>query len=142
MIPVEILTLAGSGLLTAFVKFKSTQAKYQHELLKQALERSGQQIKNHDSASLRASDAVSALFRGIIVLSLMLVFVFPTISPLFGDWPIFMTWHEENRKILGLFGQLGDKMKFIELNGSVISPEVKHTMAAVIGYFFGSAAVK
>lgn len=155
MIPAELLTMFASGGLTAFARFMTFKAKMQSQqmetminALKERAEVKKGMMKaasdSMDAAANRASDGLSSVFRGLIVVCLMAAFLFPCIAPALDiKVPVYITYYEEGRKIIGMFGELSDKLKFVRLEeGIVILPEFKHMMAAVIGFFFGSAATR
>jgi len=144
MIPTEILTMLGSGLITAYVRLKAADMKQRHEEVKAFARQQKTISENLNQAAERAGGAFASCIRGLIVICLMTVFIFPTIAPAFiDDMRVYITHYEEGRKILGIFGQLADKLRFVELkDGIVVLPEFKHMTAAVMGFFFGTAATR
>ena len=70
----ELITLAVSTILTAFFKTQAQKAKDIHE------ERMAR-FKNMREMAERTEGGVQQFFRGLIVMSLIVVMLFPTIAP-------------------------------------------------------------
>jgi len=143
--PPELITMFGTGALTAMMRLKTLSMKNQMKIVEMAILKSKAEIESMDAAAKRGG-TIASLLRAFIILSMMIVFVFPTVGPLIErmkDVPVFLTYYEEHRKILGLFGSLADKLRVIEIPGGiVIQPDFRHMIAAVFGYLFGAGAVK
>ena len=147
MIPTEVITMLGSSVLGGVMKLMRNSQKANQENMKMAIERMAAVSGAADKAAERDKFAGGPIVRRIIVCCTMIVFLFPTIHPLFQYWigseiPVHIAYYEEGRQILGLFGSLSDKMKYIKLDGIVVLPEFRHIIAAILGFYFGSSSAK
>lgn len=139
MVPVELMTM-GFGALTGFIfKYAAERAKQKEQHFKMLLQSRDLYIKEADAASKRDGEGGRWVRRLIVISTLFGVILAPFILALF-DYPIVMQINEQRPDFLfGLFGG-GQRTKFIELGGYLIIPEVRQTLSAIIGYYFGQSA--
>lgn len=139
-IPPELLTM-GFGAVTGFLfKFIAERAKNREQQFKMMLQSRELAIQEADAASKRDGEGGRWVRRFIVISTLFGVILAPFILALF-DYPIFMQITEQKRGFLwGLFGG-GSQTKFVELGGYLIIPEVRQTLTAIIGYYFGQSSV-
>lgn len=139
-IPTELLTM-GFGAFTGFLfKFMAERAKQKEQQFKMLLQSRELSIKEADAASTRDGEGGRWVRRLIVISTLFGVILAPFILALL-NYPIFMQITEERSSFLfGLFGG-GTKVKFVELGGYLIIPEVRQTLSAIIGYYFGQSSV-
>uniref|UniRef100_UPI0040487F78 hypothetical protein n=1 Tax=Flavobacterium sp. TaxID=239 RepID=UPI0040487F78 len=98
------------------------------------------EAKEREAASKR--DGAGGIWvRRILVLSTLFgVILAPFILAILG-LPIFMQVDTQKPTYLfGLFGG-GTETKFVEIWGYLIIPEVRQTLSAMIGYYFGQSSV-
>ena len=147
MIPTEVITMMGSSLIGGVFRFIRNSQQANQENLKLAISRIAAVAGAADKAAERDKFTGGPMVRRLIVYCTMVVFLFPTIHPLFQHWigsdiPVHIAYYEEGRQIVGLFGSLSDKMKYIKLDGIVVLPEFRHIIAAILGFYFGSSSAK
>jgi hypothetical protein len=95
-----------------------------------------------DRAAARTGAAGAIVRRVIAICTLFAVIFAPFILAFFNE-PVTI----EANKADGLFGFLFGSMfargnGWVELNGYVLLPEVRQTMLALVGFYFGSSQVK
>lgn len=138
-IPQELLTM-GFGALTGFIfKFMAERSRQNEQQFKMLIESRNLEIKERDAASKR--DGMGGVWvRRLLVLSVLFgVILAPFLLAVWG-LPIFMQVNIQRPEYLfGLFGG-GTEVKFVELGGYLIIPEVRQTLSAIIGYYFGQSS--
>ncbi len=139
-IPPELLTM-GFGVATGFLfRFMSERAKQKEQQFKMLIQSRELEAKEREAASKR--DGAGGIWvRRILVLSTLFgVILAPFILAILG-LPIFMQVDTQKPTYLfGLFGG-GTETKFVEIWGYLIIPEVRQTLSAMIGYYFGQSSV-
>jgi|TARA_R110002074_G_scaffold128892_3_gene269624 hypothetical protein len=140
-IPPELLTM-GVGAATGFLfKFMAERAKNREQQFKMLIQSRELSIQEADAASKRDGEGGKLVRRFIVISTLFGVILAPFILALF-NYPIFMQITEEKKGFLwGLFGG-GTQTKFVELGGYLVITEVRQTLTAIIGYYFGQSSVK
>lgn len=138
-IPPELLTM-GFGTVTGFLfKFMAERAKQREQQFKMMIQSRELAVKEADAASKRDGESGKWVRRFIVISTMFGVILAPFVLALF-DYPIFTQVTEEKSKyVFGLFGG-GTKTKFVELGGYLIIPEVRQTLSAIIGYYFGQSS--
>ncbi len=69
------------------------------------------------------------------------VILAPFLLSLMGQSTIVQIEETGGTFLFGLFGG-GTETKFVELNGYLMVPEVRQTLTAIIGFYFGNASAK
>jgi hypothetical protein len=138
-VPPELLTM-GFGTVTGFLfKFMAERAKQREQQFKMMIQSRELAVKEADAASKRDGESGKWVRRFIVMSTMFGVILAPFVLALF-DYPIFMQITEEkNKYVFGLFGG-GTETKFVELGGYLIIPEVRQTLSAIIGYYFGQSS--
>lgn len=97
--------------------------------------------EERNMASTRDGEGGRWVRRLIVIATLFGVILAPFILALL-DYPIFMQIDESKRSYF--FGLIGGKTetKFVELGGYLIITEVRQTLTAIIGFYFGQSAVR
>ena len=97
---------------------------------------------NADRAAKRDGQAGQVVRRTIALCTLFAVIFAPFILAFFNE-PVTIEANETGGLIGFLFGELfSGGNGWIELNGYVLLPEVRQTMLALVGFYFGSSQVK
>lgn len=140
--PVEILAMLGGSLSGFIMKLIASQAQAQQNQLDMMLKKQAVADDSADRAAKRDGQAGQIVRRTIALCTLFAVIFAPFIMAFFNE-PITV----EANKPSGLFGFLfGSTFSrsngWIELNGYVLLPEVRQTMLALVGFYFGSSQVK
>lgn len=141
MIPPELITL-GFGALTGFIfKFMAERARNREREFEMIVKRTQINSEERNMASTRDGEGGRWVRRLIVIATLFGVILAPFILALL-DYPIFMQIDESKRSYF--FGLIGGKTetKFVELGGYLIITEVRQTLTAIIGFYFGQSAVR
>lgn len=139
-IPPELLTM-GFGAVTGFIfRFMSERSKQKEQQFKMLIQSRELELKEREAASKR-DGAGGVWVRRILVLSTLFgVILAPFILTIFG-FPIFMQIETQKPTyFFGLFGG-GTETTFVEIWGYLIIPEVRQTLSAMFGYYFGQSSV-
>ena len=139
---VELLAMLGGSLSGFVMKLIASQAQSQAAQLEAMLKKQGVADDSADRAAARTGAAGAIVRRVIAICTLFAVIFAPFILAFFNE-PVTI----EANKADGLFGFLFGSMfakgnGWIELNGYVLLPEVRQTMLALVGFYFGSSQVK
>tara|TARA_R100001129_G_scaffold38671_4_gene26009 strand:- start:8233 stop:8718 length:486 start_codon:yes stop_codon:yes gene_type:complete len=139
---VELLAMLGGSLSGFVMKLIAAQAQSQSQMLEGMLKKQEAADASADKAAARTGAAGAIVRRVIAICTLFAVIFAPFILAFFNE-PVTI----EANKAGGLFGFLfGDMFAkgngWIELNGYVLLPEVRQTMLALVGFYFGSSQVK
>mgnify|MGYP001441410900 FL=1 len=128
---IELLSLLGGGVSGFVMKFIATMASNQANQFKMMLEAQGVADDSHDRASARGGVWVR---RVIVAVILFAVVVAPYILAYSESGVTVFTEY----KILGIF----PTAKWETLQGMALLPEVRQSLLAIVGFYFGSSQVK
>lgn len=128
---IELLSLLGGGVAGFVMKFIATMASNQANQFKMLLEAQGVADDSHDRASARGGVWVR---RVIVAVILFAVVVAPYILAYSESGVTVFTEY----KILGIF----PTAKWETLQGMALLPEVRQSLLAIVGFYFGSSQVK
>jgi hypothetical protein len=139
---VELLAMLGGSLSGFVMKLIASQAEAQKEQFNRMLQKQGVADDSADRAANRDGQAGAVVRRTIALCTLFAVIFAPFMMAFFNE-PVTI----EAGKAGGLFGSLFGNMfskgnGWIELQGYVLLPEVRQTMLALVGFYFGSSQVK
>jgi len=140
-IPPELITM-GFGALTGFLfKFMAERAKNKEQQFKMLIQSRELEIKQFDAASARDGAGGRWVRRLIVVSVLFGVILAPFVLAIL-QYPIFIQIDSVNPSyFFGLWGG-GTKTTFVEISGYLIVPEVRQTLSAIIGYYFGQSSIR
>ncbi len=128
----ELLAMLGGGVSGFIMKMIANQAETQARLFEQTLAK--QQVA--DASANEAANRGGALMRRVITcVVLFAIVVVPTIVA-FTDIGVSVS-----RETDGFFGFF-KTVKWDQIGGYVILPEVRQTALAIVGFYFGSSQVK
>ncbi len=138
----ELIAMLGGSLSGFIMKLIASQMQSQANQLDAMLKKQALADDSADRASKRDGQAGQIVRRTIALCTLFAVIFAPFILAFFNE-PVTI----EAGKKTGLLGYLlGDMFSkgngWIELNGYVLLPEVRQTMLALVGFYFGSSQVK
>lgn len=131
------------GSITGFIfRYMAERAKEKADFYKMAI---GWKTAHDESANAAAKreplDYGKWVRRIIVICVLFGVILAPFILSLLGVPSIVQIEEVRDTWFFGLFGG-GTEIKFIELKGYLMAPEVRQTLTAVIGFYFGNATAK
>jgi hypothetical protein len=131
----ELIAMLGGGLSGFVMKMLAAQAQSQTRLLEMQLAKQKAADESAQLASQRGGVWVRRLF---VLFVLFAVILAPFILSLLNT-PVTIE-KEASKGLLGLLGLGGGGWKSLE--GFVILPEVRQSMLAIVGFYFGSSQVK
>ena len=137
--PIELITMIGGGLTGFIFRYMAERAKERAELWKYALDMKKAEDDSADRAVERVPvDAGKWVRRLIVIFILFGVSAAPFVLALLGMPTIVEIETENPTWFFGLFGG-GTEVLFVELKGFMIMPEVRQTLTALVGFYFGNA---
>lgn len=137
--PIELITMIGGGITGFIFRYMAERAKERARLWEMALGTKKAQDSSADKAAKRVSiDAGKWVRRMIVVCVLFGVILAPFILSLLGYSTIVEVEETKPTWLFGLFGG-GTEITFIELPAYLMVTEVRQTLTAVIGFYFGNA---
>jgi hypothetical protein len=131
------------GSLSGFImKLIASQAQAQQAQLDAMIKKQQLADDSADRAAKRDGQAGQIVRRTIALCTLFAVIFAPFIMAFFNE-PITIEAGKQGGLIGMIFGDLFQRGNgWIELNGYVLLPEVRQTMLALVGFYFGSSQVK
>ena len=138
----ELRTMIGGSIVGFIFRYMAERAKERHEMFKTALALKKAQDDSADKAAKRVPIDVGKWVRRLIVCCILFgVIAAPFILSLLGHSTIVEIETENPTWLFGLFGG-GKEINFVELDGYLMVPEVRQTLSAIVGFYFGNAAAK
>ena len=139
---VELLAMLGGSLSGFIMKLIASQAQAQTNMVESMIKRQGIADDSADRASKRDGVAGQIVRRTIALCTLFAVIFAPFILAFFNE-PVTIEAGSNGGLFGFLFGNLFSRGNgWIELQGYVLLPEVRQTMLALVGFYFGSSQVK
>lgn len=134
------MTMIGGSVVGFIFRYMAERAKEKHEIFQRALGLKKAETAAADAAAKRVPvDAGKWVRRAIVVCVLFGVILAPFILALMGLTTIVEIQETGSTYLFGLFE--GDSsIKFLELEGYLLVPEVRQTLTALVGFYFGNAA--
>ncbi len=141
-IPLEVITMVAGSVAGFVFKYMAQRAKDRQDQFEMMMKRHKAQEKAHDAAAQRVPiDAGKWVRRCIVGVILFGVVIAPFLLALLG-LPTVVQIDEESRSFFwGLIGG-GQEVKFVEMKGYLLIPEVRQTLTAIVGFYFGAATAK
>jgi hypothetical protein len=137
--PLELITMIG-GSITGFIfRYLAERAKERHEIYKRAIGLKKAEDDSADKAAARVPIDVGKWVRRLIVCVILFgVVIAPFILSLLGLSTIVQVEETGTEYLFGLFGG-GTEIAFVEMKGFLMSTEVRQTLTAIVGFYFGNA---
>jgi len=136
----ELITMLG-GAITGFIfRYMAERAKEKADLMKLALDLKKASDDSADRAAKRVPVDVGKWVRRVIVCCVLFgVILAPFLLSLMGLSTIVQVETTNPTWGFGLFGG-GSEIFFVELKGYLMMPEVRQSLTAIVGFYFGNAA--
>lgn len=137
--PIELITMIGGGITGFIFRYMAERAKERAELWKFALDKKKAEDESADKAAKRVPVDVGKWVRRMIVVCVLFgVILAPFILTLLGYSTIVEVTEENPTWLFGLFGG-GTEISFVELPAYLMVEEVRQTLTAIVGFYFGNA---
>tara|TARA_B100001105_G_C22229294_1_gene373263 strand:+ start:97 stop:510 length:414 start_codon:yes stop_codon:yes gene_type:complete len=131
--------MIGGGITGFIFRYMAERAKERAELWKFALDKKKAEDDSADKAVERVPVDVGKWVRRLIVVFVLFgVILAPFILSLLGMTTIVEVQEEQPTWFFGLFGG-GTEITFVELPAYLMVDEVRQTLTAIIGFYFGNA---
>ena len=129
------------GAITGFIfRYMAERAKEKADLMKLALNLKKASDDSADRAAKRVPVDVGKWVRRVIVCCVLFgVILAPFLLSLIGLSTIVQVETTNPTWGFGLFGG-GSEIFFVELKGYLMMPEVRQSLTAIVGFYFGNAA--
>ena len=141
-IPLELITMLGSGLLSGLLTLWSQSQKAKQSAFDRAIAGLSAQSEATDMARKYENKGFQITRRVIVISSVLAVIVWPKVVPvLWPNIPVNIGYTEWNPGFL-FFTEGAEAVKWKALEGLVITPLDTHLLCAIIGLYFGASMVK
>jgi len=138
-VSLELITMVAGGLTGFIFRYLAERAKERAELYKMAIGYKEAEVKSADAAAKRVPIEAGKWVRRLIVCSCLFgVILAPFILSVLGMSTIVQVEETGSEFLFGLFGG-GTTVSFVELKGYLLVPEVRQTLTALVGFYFGNA---
>lgn len=140
MFSVELLSLIGGGFVGFLFRYLAEKRETEKENFNRLLSIIDKSREMHDAAAARVPIDVGRLTRRFIVICILFSAVLaPFIAPIIGIRTFIETTENNPSVLFGLIPEITKKV-FVELNGFAYTQEMKQTLVAIVGFYFGSAS--
>jgi hypothetical protein len=132
--------MLGGGITGFIFRYLAERAKERSDFYKMAIGMKKAEDDSADKAAKRVPIDMGKWVRRLIVVCVLFgVILAPFILSLMGLSTIVQVDIENPTWFFGLFGG-GTEVAFVELKGYLMSAEVRQTLTAIVGFYFGNAA--
>ena len=136
----ELITMIGGTVVGFIFRYLAERARERHEIYKRAIGWKKAEDTSADKAAQRVPIDVGKWVRRAIVASVLFaVILAPFILSIMGYSTIVEVETQNPEWFFGLFGG-GTEVLFVELKGYLMIPEVRQTLTAIVGFYFGNAS--
>lgn len=129
----ELISLLGGGISGFVMKLIAAQMQSQARQFDSMLKRQGVADDSADRAAERSSGVIVRRFLVFVVF--FAIIIAPFILSFIG---IDVSVQKETSGLFGMF----KRVRWEQVQGYVILPEVRQTALAIVGFYFGSSQVK
>ena len=131
--------MVGGSIVGFIFRYMAERAKERAEIYKMALGLKEAEDNSADKAAARVPfDAGKWVRRIIVSCVLFAVILAPFILSILGYSTVVEVETQSPEFLFGLFGG-GKEVLFVELKGYLMIPEVRQTLTAIVGFYFGNA---
>lgn len=140
MISSELISLIGGGFTGFLFRYLAEKREIEKENFNRVLNIIDKSKEVADAAAARVPLDAGRVTRRIMVMCILFASVLaPFIAPMFGIKTFVETDQKNPEVLFGLIPELTKKV-FVELQGFVYTNEMKQTLIAIVGFYFGSAS--
>jgi len=141
-IPMELITMAGGSIVGFIFKFLAERAKERQAQFERMMKAVDKADESADKAAQRVSIDAGKWVRRFIVFSILFAVVYiPFMLALTNNPTVIQVTQDRQEWLFGLFGG-GEKTQFVQLQGYLMVEEVRMTLTALVGFYFGQATAK
>jgi hypothetical protein len=139
-IPIELITMLGGTFVGFLMKMSAEKEKMKQAQFERWMGTVDKKDESADKAVARVPiDAGKIVRRLIVACALFGTVIALFIAPLM-DLPVIIQLTDEKSKyFFGMFGG-GIRHQFVEVKGYLLITEVRQTLTALVGFYFGQAA--
>jgi len=138
----ELITMAGGSIVGFIFKFLAERAKERQAQFERMMKAVDKADESHDRAAQRVSIDAGKWVRRFIVFSILFAVVYiPFMLALTNNPTVIQVTQDRQEWLFGLFGG-GEKTQFVQLQGYLMVEEVRMTLTALVGFYFGQATAK
>ena len=136
----ELITMIGGTLIGFVFRYMAERAKERHDMFSLAIGMKKAMDESANEAAKREPTDVGKWVRRVIVIFVLFgVILAPFILAMFGYPTIVQVETQSPEYFFGLFGG-GTEVLFVELKGYLMVPEIRQTLTAIVGFYFGNAS--
>ena len=143
MIPFEIITMLGSSLLTSVLSIWSQKSKDNADQQRYLMQRAEIERASVDDARKHGGHFQSVTRRWMALLSVIFIICLPKIAVFLDpSVQVHLMYLEQVKEGWWIFGSIEEVTTFQGISGVVITTADTHFLAAISGFYFGSAATR
>jgi len=140
MIPLEVFTLIGGSAMGFLFKFMAERAKDRQQQFEMMIKTLQAKDDSADRAASRDKTDGGRWIRRLIVMAVLFgVILAPFILAIIGK-PVIVEIETPTREWLFGIIKTGGVTKFYELGSYLLIPELRASLMAIIGFYFGNAS--
>ena len=143
MIPFEVITMLGSSLFTGLLSIWSQKSKDAADQQKYLMQRAEIERASVDDARKDNNQYQSTTRRWMALLSVIFIICLPKIAVFLDpSVQVHLMYLEQVKEGWWIFGSIEEVTTFQGISGVVITTADTHFLAAISGFYFGSAATR
>lgn len=136
----ELLSLIGGGITGFLFRYLAEKRQSEADNFSRLIAILDKNKETQDAAASRVPIDVGKITRRIIVICILFSSVLaPFVAPLFGMQTFIETNENNPESLFGIIPEYTRKV-FVQLHGFVYTQEMKQTLLAIVGFYFGSAS--
>jgi hypothetical protein len=143
MIPFEVITMLGSSLFTGLLSIWSQKSKDAADQQKYLMQRAEINRASVEDARKDNSQYQSTTRRWMALLAVFFIICLPKIAVFLDpSVQVHLMYLEQVKEGWWIFGSIEEVTTFQGISGIVITTADTHFLAAISGFYFGSAATR
>lgn len=143
MIPFEVITMLGSSLFTGILSIWSQKSKDAADQQKYLMQRAETNRASVEDARKDNSQYQSTTRRWMALLAVFFIICLPKLAVFLDpSVQVHLMYLEQVKEGWWIFGSIEEVTTFQGISGVVITTADTHFLAAISGFYFGSAATR